>query len=279
MVRTLTAFALLSLYSALYSQDLTIPISDCRDTLIVVGNDEGSLYLQWLVGQTTQLKTISFATNCHVDNLSSLNPIVHFRDIEPCDLILVPFDSKLLVISSSSATYPVLYKVKQGETIFGIARRMLHIPVDGLLRMNALEDYNLKTGQVLILGYLRTDSSTGIQTDLPLAESWLHHPGHVIDSQMINTSPTAHFATQKGVAWWNKSKADPNLFALHRKAPINSLIEIRNPMFRRSVWAKVIGTIPGTYADDISVIVSQGVARSLGAIDGRFYVEVSYEVR
>jgi hypothetical protein len=92
-------------------------------------------------------------------------------------------------------------------------------------------------------------------------------------------SPDKKYATQKGVAWWNKDKLDPNMFVLHRFAPLNSVLEIRNPMFGRCVRAKVIGTIPPTYTEDIAIIVSQGVAKSLGALDGRFYVEVRYEVR
>jgi hypothetical protein len=101
--------------------------------------------------------------------------------------------------------------------------------------------------------------------------------GYFVDTQMVNISPTKSLRRQRGVAWWNKDMKDPNMFALHRSAPLNSLIEIRNPMFDRSVWAKVIGTIPPTYTEDISVIVSPGVAKYLGAIDGRFYVEMSYE--
>jgi hypothetical protein len=279
MIRIFTAFALLSLYNLTFSQEKIVRRPSCQDTLVVQSDDEGNVYLQWQLGTSTRLQTVSAMTGYHANILTSLNPILHFRDAEPCDLILIPFDPKRLSTYSISATYTVYYKVKSGETIFGIARRMLQIPVEELLQLNALDDYNLKFGQVLIVGYLSSDHSSGRQSHLPLAQYRMDEHGPVPDTQVINISPGRHFATQKGVAWWNKTKTDPNLFALHRSAPVNSLIEIRNPMFRRSVWAKVIGTIPVTYSDDISVIVSQGVARSLGAIDGRFYVEMSYEIR
>jgi len=279
MVRILIALVLLSLHNLTFSQERRLPNSSCADTLFVQSNDEGSLFLQWHLGASTSLQTISETTGYPGSAVIALNPILHFRDVEPCDLILMPFSPKMLATHSISKTYPVYYKVKSGETIFGIAKRMLQISVEGLLQMNALDDYNLKYDQVLILGYLREDRRLTDQNGPPIVQNWIHEPGYVIDDQMTNISPERHFATQKGVAWWNKSKADPNLFALHRNAPVNSLIEIRNPMFRRSVWAKVIGTIPVTYSEDISVIVSQGVARSLGAIDGRFYVEMSYEVK
>lgn len=279
MVRICFALLIVSSYNLTFSQERIVRKSSCLDTLLVQSNEEGRLYLQWQLGTSTHLQTIIAMTGYHANVLASFNPILHFRDAEPCDLILIPFGPKMLATHSASGLYPIYYKVKPGETIFGIARRMLQIPVEELLQLNALDDYNLKFGQLLMIGYLSGDHPSGDQAHLPLAQNRIDEPGHVIDSQMFNIMPGRHFATQKGVAWWNKTKADPNLFALHRKAPVNSLIEIRNPMFRRSVWAKVIGTIPATYSEDISVIVSQGVARSLGAIDGRFYVEMSYEIR
>ncbi|HLF64521.1 MAG TPA: LysM peptidoglycan-binding domain-containing protein [Saprospiraceae bacterium] len=279
MIRSLTVFTLLFTGPLLDGQRVSGNILLCQDTLLVQSSEDGSLYLQWRVGRTTTLNTITAATGCTAFQLQALNPILHFRDIEPCDLILTSFDIRRLETSSATASYPVYYRVRQGETIFGLAKRMLQIPVDTLMRMNALYDSNVRMGQLLFLGKLNTSVSGIYFRNGHLTNTLTSHHGYAIDSQMVNTSPDKHYAKQKGVAWWNKSKQDPNLFVLHRMAPVNSLIEIRNPMFGRSVWAKVIGTIPPTYPDDISVIVSQGIARTLGAIDGRFHVEISYEIR
>lgn len=273
MIRTLIVLAILTLAGQLTSQEAKKTIFICPDSLMIQADEDGRLFVQWHIGSQTDLHTIAEAVGIKPGVLTAFNPILRFRDIEPCDLILAPFDIRLLMEQQTSESYPIYYRVRQGETVFGIARRILDMPVEKLRNLNVLPDDALRTGQLLIVGYAsKTSADLSSLREAPTFNS----PEVLIND--VNTAGK-HFATHKGVAWWNKSKPDPNLFALHRTAPVNSLIEIRNPMFNRSVWAKVIGKIPVTYAEDISVIVSQGVANSLGAIDGRFYVEVSYEVK
>ncbi len=277
MIRSFSIVMLVWLCGLVQAQhDMTTPT--CTDSLFLQIAGDGTVYLQWQVGSHTSLQEIFMMTDVSLAGFRSLNPILHFRNIEPCDRLLLPFQRMQIIFSGQEGTYPLYYRVRQGETMYGIAHRLLEVPVDTLLKLNNLSSCNLQPGQCLNVGYLfkNSDSIQGSWEDI-WADNWRHVPGYVVDTQMVNVSPAKNYASQHGVAWWNKNMNDPNFFALHRKAPLNSLIEIRNPMFGRSVWAKVIGTIPPTYADDISVIVSPGVAKYLGAIDGRFYVEMNYE--
>ena len=86
------------------------------------------------------------------------------------------------------------------------------------------------------------------------------------------------FRSQKGIAMWNKNSVDKeNLYAMHKTAKINSLIEIYNPLLKRKAFAKVIGHIaPGLYPNDISLIITPRVAESLGMKDKRFRVEMKF---
>ena len=86
------------------------------------------------------------------------------------------------------------------------------------------------------------------------------------------------FRSQTGIALWNKNSVDKeNLYAMHKTAKINSLIEIYNPLLKRKAFAKVIGNIkPGLYPDDISLIVTPRVAQSLGMKDKRFRVVMKF---
>jgi LysM domain len=251
---------------------------DCHDTLTVIADQAGTQYMVWKTGLSTTLNTITSVTGLDGESVLSINPILRFRDIAPCDYILVPFDSAHIGHVHASRDIPLGYKVKQGETIFHIARRIFQIPVDSLMQLNNLHSSELHEGQWLRIGWYHTTPAPQHESTLePAAGKWFYDAVPGLDSARVHYSEGKEYASQRGVAWWNKGKPDPNLFALHRDAPLNSYIEIRNPMFGRSVWAKVIGTIPPTYPEDIAVIISEGVARQLGAIDSRFYVELRYE--
>ncbi len=95
----------------------------------------------------------------------------------------------------------------------------------------------------------------------------------------IVKKPEIVFKSEKGIAIWNQSSTDSkNLFALHSTAKVGTYIEITNPMMNKTVQAKVIGNIPPrTYTDDVSLVISPRVAKSLGVVDRRFLVKIKYQ--
>ena len=84
---------------------------------------------------------------------------------------------------------------------------------------------------------------------------------------------------EKGVATWLD---DPSLdsgkkFALHHTAPIGTVIKITNPMSNRTTYAKVVGRINDNEATkDVIIVMTKNVAESIGAIDKRTHVNISY---
>lgn len=87
--------------------------------------------------------------------------------------------------------------------------------------------------------------------------------------------------TEVGVAAWltepdlNQSK----FYALHRTAPIGTIIKLTNRMNNNSVFVKVVGTLPDT-GDNKSIIVkiTQAAAQRIGALDQKFTAELSYGI-
>lgn len=68
--------------------------------------------------------------------------------------------------------------------------------------------------------------------------------------------------------------------ALHRTAPIGTLVLVRNAFNNQSVWVKVIGRLPDTGVNDkILVKLSQQAFAKLSPEDRRFRAEVSYIVK
>lgn len=104
------------------------------------------------------------------------------------------------------------------------------------------------------------------------------HPEEITDTEQKEEHIEVWVA-DKGVAYWQHGhRANTNKYVLHNSAAINSVIELYNPMLKRTVRAKVIGRIPDeTYRSDIDVVLSEGAAESLGALDSRFQVEMRYK--
>jgi LysM repeat protein len=65
--------------------------------------------------------------------------------------------------------------------------------------------------------------------------------------------------------------------ALHRTAPIGTIMKVRNEMNNREVFVRVMGKLPDTAVNNKLVIkISKSAYDRLGAIDSRFRVEVTY---
>lgn len=83
----------------------------------------------------------------------------------------------------------------------------------------------------------------------------------------------------KGTAIWINDSSHENqyrFYAMHKSAPIGSVVMVRNLMNDRVVYAKVIGKLPNNKANEnIVVKLSAGAARYLNVLDDRFVVELS----
>jgi LysM repeat protein len=65
--------------------------------------------------------------------------------------------------------------------------------------------------------------------------------------------------------------------ALHRTAPVGTILKVRNEMNNRDVFVRVMGILPDTAMNDKLVIkISRSAYDRLGAIDPRFRVELTY---
>ena len=73
------------------------------------------------------------------------------------------------------------------------------------------------------------------------------------------------------------TEANRKYLALHRTAPVGTILKVRNEMNNREVFVRVIGKLPDTALTDKLIIkISKSAYDRLGAIDPRFRVEVTY---
>jgi LysM repeat protein len=234
------------------------------------------------------------------------------------------------------------YKVSQGETLFGIAKKF-GSTVDELIMTNKLKSNNLQPGQILLVKSTNppvenkpeehpivkqqpekqvekpveqpvtktidkpVSKPTEKTTNKPIAKAPLKTEDTFVeqpdvptptakrDSTKVAAHDTVDFTGHKivgdkyglseknesGIAVWMENESiDPNKkLILHRTAPVGTVIKITNPMTNRTTFAKVVGRFTeNENTKDVIVVMTKNVAESLGALDKRFHVSISYGI-
>jgi LysM repeat protein len=181
------------------------------------------------------------------------------------------------------------YKVSQGETLYAISKRF-NTSVEDIVNLNGLKSNAIHPGQILLVKSNESASTTTASTPPPPVA----HQTDSIMAKRDSTNPasqdSSHHAAngnkyglfekdEKGVAtWMDDDGLDPNkMLVLHRTAPIGTVIRITNIMTNKTTFAKVVGRFTDNeQTKDVIIVMTKNVAQSLGALDKRFQVNLSY---
>ncbi len=92
------------------------------------------------------------------------------------------------------------------------------------------------------------------------------------------TYEVGYKTVETGMAELIPQADDKNKYlALHKTAPIGTILQVKNIMNGQNVYVRVIGKLPDTGANDkVIVRISKKAYQRLAALDNRFRVEVSY---
>jgi LysM repeat protein len=169
--------------------------------------------------------------------------------------------------------------------LYAISKRF-NTTVDDITRLNNLTSTIVTPGQVLLI---KSGESSPDQPVARAVTETIKRDSTVVAAPVRDSSNAERHLNanryglyeknEKGAATWIE---DPSLDAnkklvLHRTAPIGTVIKITNPMTNRTTFAKVVGTFTDTEATKgVIIIMTKNVAESLGALDKRFYVNISY---
>lgn len=219
----------------------------------------------------------------------------------PAAVVLTP---KILIPSTG------LYVVQSGETVYSIASRY-GIEVSRIQELNHLTGSGIHSGQTIKLNEgaaqpaskavpypvekeekeenspsKNSSGSAGNQNSGPV----IPRPAATIPNlkapEVVLPSPDADKSVhsgremkEDGIGLWlnNNDLNQARSVALHRTAPVGTIIKVTNPMSRKSIFVKVVGSFPDTAENkDAVVIISKSAAELIGALDQRFRVEISY---
>jgi LysM repeat protein len=182
------------------------------------------------------------------------------------------------------------HTVAQKETMFSITRQY-GITRDQLKEWNSLQTDDLKIGQILIVASpvaikkqtdtvpVKIDSGKSITQVKTTEPKRIDPPTETIPTIKISEHVRGtDEIIENGVAELIEgTEGNRKYLALHRTAPVGTILKIRNEMNSREVFVRVMGKLPDTALTDKLVIkISKSAYDRLGAIDSRFRVEVTY---
>ncbi len=164
------------------------------------------------------------------------------------------------------------HTVASNETMYSIATTY-HMTIDQLKAKNNLTNNSLRVGQKLLI------SGQYPSRTQPVADSL---DDATIKDPSLRGDPSRYGLNQvdeKGTAIWiTDQDLDPvKMLVLHRTAPVGTIVKITNPMTNRSAFAKVVGKYTENESTrDVIIVMTKAVADSIGAIDKRFFCNITY---
>lgn len=211
--------------------------------------------------------------------------------------------------ASTQSTSPIpangLHNVGQQETLFSVARQY-GITVQQIKAWNSLQSDELKVGQSIyvvapVQGRNTTQAVTqnetpaevkvpearieepienlAIKTEQPVAEA--QPKTQTAPPQTIRISESLKNSDEimeSGLAELIEgTEGNRKYLALHRTAPVGTILKVRNEMNNREVFVRVMGKLPDTAVNNKLIIkLSRSAYDRLGAIDPKFRVELTY---
>lgn len=190
------------------------------------------------------------------------------------------------------------HTVAARETLYAIARQY-EVTMQQLRDWNKLDQDELRPGQVLVVASPEGKNTKPRQepvvtttepkrdpepvkpkveepkTDPRPANTPVSNPPNVRISESVKNSDEV---TEAGIAELIEgTEGNRKYLALHRTAPVGTILKVKNEMNNREVFVRVMGKLPDTALTDKLVIkISRSAYDRLGAIDPRFRVEVTY---
>ena len=169
------------------------------------------------------------------------------------------------------------HTVAGNETMYSIATRY-KMTMDQLKAKNNLTNNALSVGQKLLIkgqypvkpAFVPPVSAQTTDSAESLKDPSLRYPASRYGLNQVD---------EKGTATWIVDQdLDPTkMLVLHRSAPIGTVMKITNPMSNRTTFAKVVGKFTENESTkDIIIVMTKAVADALGALDKRFYCNLTY---
>lgn len=167
------------------------------------------------------------------------------------------------------------YKVGKGETLYSISKRFM-VTVETIKTANDLQDDTVKEGTLIKVPNqditIVPPANVTIVEDVPETES-------VVVPEVPTNRYGIRETSERGVAVWidNLSQDTGNMLALHKTAPVGTVVKITNPMTKLTTYVKIVGKfVDNAETQNAIIVISKSAASQIGVLDRRFQAEIAY---
>ncbi|KQC01218.1 LysM peptidoglycan-binding domain-containing protein [Pedobacter sp. Hv1] len=175
----------------------------------------------------------------------------------------------------SSDGSSIEHVVVASETIYSIAKKYNSTTYQ-IKTANNLTSNDLTVGQKLIIKNAKPTAAAATEEEgTEESTGTMKNPALKLPASRYGLSQVE----EKGTAVWIADQdLDPTkMLVLHRTVPVGTIIKITNPMTNRSTFAKVVGKFTeNETTKDVIIVITKAVADAVGALDKRFFCNISY---
>jgi LysM repeat protein len=262
-----------------------------------------------IVKSSETLFSISRNYNVQVEDIKRWNKLTDNSISVGQELIIAGSGTTSTFVPSSvvDAGNRKTHTVAESQTLFAISR-MYGVSTDQILEWNSLTSSNLNIGQVLLVSAPGTSVTEVAKNSsmLPAAETAVSNPkltsqtpNKEVANKVDKPAPAvvvpmanedqqnndlerieapAEKVIQKGLAEVIADTENTKKYlAMHRDAPIGTIMQVKNEMNNQTVFVRVVGRIQPTGDNGkIILMISKKAFDRLGAVDNRFPVEISF---
>ncbi len=200
------------------------------------------------------------------------------------------------IVAATNESGIIEYKVGPKETLLYLASHF-NTTIDAIRKLNNITGSLLSIGQVLKI-QPGTSIPVTTETNKQLTKQatggssmpQTSYPTLAEQDSIENIAPETRIKndasryglreqTERGVATTidDDNVDGSKMLALHRTAPIGTVIKITNPMTGKSTFSKVVGRFTENQSTkDVIIVITKAAANVIGALDKRFQVNIVY---
>lgn len=236
---------------------------------------EGKVFILHKVEKSEGLYGISKRYKSTVADIQKANNL-ESTNLALGQILKIPTD-KSATTKAQNSTQKKTHIVQRSETLYSISKKY-NVTVEQIKQWNSLKNNELSVGQSLLIEEAKNNSGTHpTNTSSNNTES----SGSTTDGRKPNKYLGTTEVTENGAVTWisDKNLNPKKSIGLHKTAPIGTIIKVTNKMNNKSVYVKIIGTLPETGDNEnIILVVSKAVAAMLDVKDLKFQATLNYSV-
>lgn len=253
-------------------------ISNANIDSIGIIKIDGSIFIKHQVDKSEGLYAISRKYGVSVPELKKANGDT-LESLILDQVIHVPYMNRVVLKEEK------MHKVVKGQTLYQVSK-LYTVTVDDIKKWNKLESDNIREGQELIiilhkeklLPAREAAVSPVAQTDRQvMPDEDIETVAADGDGENVKEEPDDDIIREEGIATFvdDQSFDSRSSLALHKSAPVGTIIKVTNLINNKEVFVKVVGNLPQENTKEI-IKLNKYAARKLRIRDKITRVKLEY---